>query len=201
MASYTSDSVLVAEAAILYAPTGTTLPDETSVAWNTFGSWTGWTMLGYTTAPTTFNYSYGTFQVDVQQSLAPIKQRKTNEAVAIGTSLAQFEGALVALVLGGTNSDTAAGASQKAFSRVVTGGDPSLTERMFAIEGWREVAGVKQPVRIFVYRGTITASGDIPFDKNAVTAIPITINALGDTTKAVGQNLLEIQIVTAAATS
>ncbi len=200
MASYTSDSVLVAEAAILYAPTGTSLPDETSVAWNTFGSWTGWTMLGYTTQPTTLTYNYDLFQVDVQQSLAPIKQRKTNESVVIGSALAQFEGALLALVLGGSNSDTAAGVGQKAFSRVVAGGDPAMTERMFAIEGWREVSGVKQPVRVFIYRGTISANGDIPFDKNAVTAIPITITGLGDSTKSAGQNLLEIQIVTAAAT-
>lgn len=202
MASYTSDSVLVAEAAILYAPTGTALPDETSVAWNTFGSWTGWAMLGYTSAPTTFTYNYETFSVDVQQSLAPIKQRKTSESVVIASSLAQFEGPLIALALSGTNASTAAGASQKAFDRITTGGDPALTERMFAIEGWRQDSvGTKQPVRVFVYRGTITANGGIPFDKNAVTAIPISITGLGDSTKAIGANLLEIHIVTAPATS
>ncbi len=199
MASYTSDSVLVAEAAILCAPTGTSLPSISTVAWNTFGSWTGWTMLGYTTQPTTFAYNYETFQVDVQQSLAPIKQRKTGESATISSALAQFEGALLALVLGGSNSDTAAGSGVKPNSRVTTGGDPALTERMYAIEGWREVSGVKQPVRIFVYRATITANGDIPFDKNAVTAIPFTINALADPTKAIGAQLLEVQIATGAA--
>jgi hypothetical protein len=202
MASYTSDSVLVAEAAILYAPTGTALPDETSVAWNTFGSWTGWTMLGYTTQPTTFTYAYDTLQVDVQQSLAPIKQRKINESVVLASALAQFEGALLALVLSGTNVTTAAGAGQKGFDRVTTGGDPALTERMFAIEGWRQdSAGTKQPVRCFIYRGTITANGAVPFNKSAVTEIPITITGLGDSTKAIGANLLEWQIVTAPATA
>lgn len=202
MASYTSDSVLVAEAAVLYAPMATALPDETSVAWNTFGSWTGWTMLGYTTQASTFSYSYDVFEVDVQQSLAPIKRRKTGEAVAISTALAQFEGALLALALSGTNATVAAGAGQKGWDRVIMGGDPALDEYMFALEGWREdAAGAKQPVRVFMHRGTITVNGEIPFDKNAVTAIPITINGLADSTKAVGAQLLEIHVVTAAATS
>lgn len=199
MASYSSDSVLVAEAAILYAPTGTSLPSISTVAWNTFGSWTGFTMLGYTTEPTRLSYTYETFSVDVQQSLAPIKQSKTSESVVISSALAQFEGALLALVLGGTNVDTAAGSGVKPNQRVTTGGDSALVDRIFAIEGYRLVSGVKQPVRVFVYRATITASGDIPFDKAAVTAVPITITGLGDSTKAAGANLLEIQIATGAA--
>lgn len=202
MTTYTSDSVLVAEAAVLYAPLATALPDETSVAWNTFAGWTGWTMLGYTTVATEFSYSYDVFEVDVQQSLAPIKRRKISEVGSISTSLAQFEGALLALVLSGTNTTVAAGASQKAWDRVVFGGDPALDEYMFAIEGWREdSAGTKQPVRIFGYRGTITANGGIPFDKNAVTAIPIAINLLADSSKAVGAQLGEIHVITAPASS
>lgn len=199
MASYSSDSVLVAEGAVLTAPTGTTIPSISTVAWNTFGSWTGWTMLGYTTEPTQLTYSYDLFEGDVQQSLAPIIQRKTNERTVITSALAQFEGALLALVLSGTNTITAAGSGVKPNERIVTGGDPALTERMFAIEGWRQVAGVKQPVRVFVYRATITANGAIPFDKNAITAIPFTVNALGDPSKAIGQNLMEIHIATGAA--
>jgi hypothetical protein len=202
MASYSSDSVLVAEAAVLYAPLNTALPDETTVAWNTFAGWTGWTMLGYTTQASTFSYSYDVFEVDVQQSLAPIKRRKTSETATISTALAQFEGEILALVLSGTNTNTAAGASQKGWSRVVTGGDPALDEYMFALEGWREDSGGnKQPVRIFVYRGTITVNGDIPFDKNAVTSVPVTINALADAGKSVGAQLMEIHIVTAPASS
>jgi hypothetical protein len=202
MASYSSSSVLVAEAAVLTAPLGTALPDETSVAWNTFGSWTGWTMLGYTNQPTAINYSYDLFQVDVQQSLSPIKSRKTNERVTFKTSLAQFEGALLAIALQGSNSDTAAGASQKAFSEVVMGGDPAMTERMFALEGWREdSAGTKQPVRVFAYRTIVSADGDIVWDKAAVTGIPITATGMADTTKSIGQQLLKIHVITAPASS
>lgn len=198
MASYQSDSVLVAEAAVLFAPANTALPSIQTVPWNTFGSWTGWTMLGYTSAPTSLNYAYDLFQVDVQQSLAPIKSRKTSETVTIKSTLAQFEGPLLALALQGTNTTTAPGVGVKGLDDVVSGGDPSLTERMFALEGWRENAagGGKMPVRVFVYRSVISADGDIVWDKAALTGIPITVTAMGDPTKSQGANLLKIQVVT-----
>ena len=207
MPAYSADDVIVSEASVLYAPTGTTIPDETSVAWydngGTFSNWTGWTLLGYTTTPTTLGYSYDLFEVDVQQSTVPIKRRKTSESLVIGTTLAQFDGDILALVLGGTNTDTAAGASQKAFSQVVAGGDTNLSEYMFAIEGYRpsNSTGTKQPVRVFVYKATINVNGDIPFDKAGTTQIPVQINALADTSKAIGQQLVRIDIVTDDASS
>ena len=118
--------------------------------------------------------------------------------MTIKTVLAQFEGPLLALALQGTNTTTAPGVSVKGFDEVVSGGDPSITERMFALEGWRQdTAGNKQPVRVFVYRSVVSADGDIAWDKAAVTGIPITVTAMGDATKSIGQNLLKVQIVTA----
>jgi len=202
MASYSSTKIMTAEAALLYAPLGTSLPDETSVAWNTFGSWTGWTLMGYTTQPSNISYTYDQFEVDVQQSLAPVKRRKTTERTTITTALAQLEGSLLALVLSGTNTTTAAGASQKGWDRVVYGGDPALNEYMFALEGWLEDSGGdKQPVRYFLYKATITQNGEMVFDKNNVAALPIQIAALNDTTKSVGQQMGEVHIVYDPATS
>ncbi len=202
MASYSSTKIMTAEAALLFAPLNTALPDETSVAWNTFGSWTGWTMMGYTTQPASISYTYDVFEVDVQQSLAPVKRRKTNERIQITSALAQLEGALLAVVYSGTNTTTAAGASQKGWDRVQFGGDPALDEYMFALEGWLEDSvGTKQPVRYFLYKATITQNGDLTFDKNNVAALPIQVAALGDPAKSAGVNLAEIHIVTAPATS
>lgn len=202
MATYSSTKIMTAEAALLYAPLDTALPDETTVAWNTFGSWTGWTMMGYTTQPAAINYTYDVFEVDVQQSLAPVRRRKTNERVQISSALAQLEGAILAVIYSGTNTTTAAGASQKGWDRVQFGGDPALDEYMFALEGWLEdTAGTKQPVRYFVYRATITQNGDISFDKNNVAAVPIQVAGLSDSSKATGVNLAEIHIVTAPATA
>lgn len=202
MASYSSSKIMTAEAAVLYAPLATALPDETTVAWNTFAGWTGWTMMGYTTQPAAINYTYDVFEVDVQQSLAPVRRRKTNERVQITTALAQLEGANLALVYSGTLTSTGAGAGQKAWDRIQFGGDPALDEYMVALEGWLEdTNGDKQPVRYFLYVATITQNGDWVFDKNNVAALPIQIAALGDSSKAAGVNLAEIHVVTAPASS
>lgn len=201
MPSFSADDVLVSEANVLYAPLSTAIPDETSVAYGAY-PWAGWTLLGYTTTPTTFSYAYDVFSAEVQQVTTPIKQRKTTETLTIGTTLAQFDGDILALVLSGTNVVTPAGAGQKEFSRVVAGGDTNLSEYMFGVEGYRiDDAGNKQPVRVIVYKATITASGDIPFDKAGVTGIPVTITALGDPAKSAGQNLVEIISVLAPASS
>lgn len=201
MPNFSSDDVLVSEANVLFAPLSTAIPDETTIAYGAY-PWAGWTLLGYTSAPATFSYGYDVFSADVQQLTTPIKQRKTTETLTIGTTLAQFDGDILALVLSGTNVVTPAGAGQKGFSRVTAGGDTNLAEWMFGIEGYRiDVAGNKQPVRVIVYKATITASGDIPFDKAAITGIPITITALGDPTKAVGASLVEVISVLAPATS
>ena len=200
MPNFSADDVIVGEGNLLYAPLATALPDETSVGYGDYDSWTGWTHFGYTTEPITFNYAYDEFSVEVQQSLAPLKRRKTNESMTIATTLAQFSGDVLALVTGGTNTDTASGSGQKGFSRVVGGGTTNISEYMVAVEGYRvDSTGVQQPVRVFLYKATITASGDIPFDRAGVTGLPITITGLTDPDRAVGENLFEAQIVTAAA--
>lgn len=200
MPNFSADDVIVGEGNLLYAPLATALPDETTVAYGDYDAWTGWTHFGYTTEPITFNYAYDEFSVEVQQSLAPLKRRKTNESMTIATTLAQFSGDVLALVTGGTNTDTAAGSGQKGFSRVVGGGTTNIAEYMVAVEGYRvDSTGVQQPVRVFLYKATITASGDIPFDRAGVTGLPITITGLTDPDRAVGENLYEAQIITAPA--
>lgn len=201
--NYSSASVIVSPVDVLYAPMGTALPDETTVAWRTFTGWhANWVHLGYTMTPTSMNYTYDVTEVSVEQVTSPIKRSKTNERVTFNLELAQFEGANLALILDGTNTPTAAGAGQKAFSRVVAGGSTTLNEYMFAIEGVRpDSAGTDQPFRIFVYRATIRANGDIQFAKANGTALPVIVEGLTDTTKTVGQQLLEVQIVTAPASS
>lgn len=206
MATFSSNGVLISDARLLYSPTGTALPDETTVVWNdstgAYTNWTSWTLLGYTTEPTVISYTYDVFEVDVQQSASPIKRSKTDESVTAATTLAQFEGPILELLLGGTNTTTAAGAAQKGFDSVVAGGDTSLSEYQFGIEGYRlDSANTKQPVRVFIYRGTIRQNGDIPFDKAGVTGMPIIVEGLADTSKATGAQLLNIQIVTSPATS
>jgi len=203
MPTFNSDDVLVTPANVLYAPVGTALPDESTVEYNSYGDWSGFTLLGYTTSPTSFTYGYETFDVEVQQSAAPIKSSKTNETLTLSFTLAQFDPDILALVLDGTANDTAAGPGQKAFSQVDAGGDTQLSEYMFAIEAYRTEpgTGIKQPVRIFVYRGSLSVNGDISFDKGGVTQVPCQVTALADSTKPVGSQLVSVQIITGGATT
>lgn len=198
MANFSADDVLIGEANWLVAPLGTTLPDDTSVDWNDFASWpAGWLHLGYTTAPTTMNYSYDEAAVDVQQSTAPIKRRKTSETLTLGTTLAQFNGDVLELVLQATATDTPAGVGQKAVTTIKGGGSTNLPEYMVGVETYRiDGSGNAQPVRVFLYKATIAASGDIPFDKSNAAGIPVTATGLADPNRTVGQQVFEIQIVT-----
>lgn len=196
--NFSSDDVLIGEANWLVAPLGTELPSETDVEWNDFDSWAeGWQHLGYTTEPTTMNYSFESASVEVQQTTAPIKQRKTSETLTLGTTLAQFNGDLIARVMQGTNTDTPAGAAQKAFSQITGGGSSNLPEYMVAVETYRvDSDGNQQPVRVFLFKATLATSGDVAFDKAAAAGIPITATGLADPDRAVGAQVYQIDIVT-----
>src|ERR1044072_7646803 len=131
VANFSASDVLVGAANLLIAPKGTAIPDETTVPINTFGSWaSGWVHLGYTQDAPTFTYNYETFEVLAQESTAPLRRSKVNETLQISTNLLQFSGAHLAYVTGGTLSQTAAGASQKAYDRIITGGATNLPEHM-----------------------------------------------------------------------
>lgn len=201
--SFNSADVLVTAANILYAPLGTNLPDETSVDWNDFASWpAAWKHMGYTNAAARTTYSYDVAAVNVEQSTAPIAQRKENETAVTDISLVQFNGDNIALLLDGTASTVAAGSGQKGWTKVVTGGLTNLKEYMFALEGFRpDVNGNEQPVRIFFYRGTVRINGSIEFAKATQTALPAQITALLDSGKTAGAQLMEVHIITAPATA
>lgn len=202
MPSYAVSDIIVSHAALLYAATTASLPDETTVAFNSYASWTGWTLLGYTNEPAVVTLDVETLALTVEQQLARVKEVVTSEALSIKSKLVQFDGALLAVLLRGANTNTAAGAGQKAYSEMTFGGNPQLSEYQFAIEGYRvDSAGTKQPVRIFVYKGVITAMGDVGFDKANMVGVPFEIHALADTSKSDGANLGKIHIVTAPASS
>ncbi len=201
--AFNERDVLLGAGNILYAPLATVLPDETTVAYNTLTGWAaGWIHLGYTNTPIQINYSYDVTELFVEQSSAPIIQRKNNERITIDVELSQFNGLNLAVATGGTNTTTAAGAAQKAYDRIVGGGDIVLDEWMFGIEGVRPDANnIDQPVRFFLHRGTIRANGAIQFAKAGGTFIPVQITGLLSSGLAVGAQLFEAHIVKAAAAS
>ncbi len=193
--------ILLSPATIWYAPVGEALPDETTVAYG--AAWGGnWDQFSLTKTPVTLNRDASTFDVFVEQTTVPLRRAITEEKMTIETQLAEFTGDGLALVMGGTNTVTAAGASQAGYEKIVAGGEWTLPERAWGIEGkYIDADGDEFPVRLFLYRATVKLGGELSFQKGDYVGIPIQIEALGDTSKAIGAQLIEIHRVTAAATS
>jgi hypothetical protein len=193
--------ILVTPAKIYRAPVGTALPDETTVAYG--ASWgASWTDLGYTLEPVSMSYETETFKLMVEQLTAPVRSVRQEETVTIETVLAEITGANLALALDGTTTTTAPGAGQAGYDQVEAGGSVSIAEYTWGFEGYRLAANnAKLPVRVFIYRGVATLNGQLTFAKSAGVGIPLRIEALPDTTKEAGKQLLVIHNVTASPTS
>lgn len=193
--------ILVTPASIWRAPVSEPLPDESTVAYG--AAWGGnWANLGYTLEPVSLGYETETFKLMVEQLTAPVRAVRQEETVTIETVLAEITGANLALVLDGTTTPTSAGVNQVAYDRILAGGSVSLSEYAWGFEGFRLGANnARLPVRVFIYRGSATLNGQLTFAKSAGVGIPIRIEAMPDTTRAAGQQIIEIHNVTAAPTT
>ncbi len=195
--------ILVSPARILYSPLATALPDETSVAAG--DSWgASWTDLGYTLTPVAMNYGMDTFELEVEQITNPIKVTRTKETLSIETTLAELTAAHLKLAFGSSSTvtTTAAGASQHGFDELKAGGEVVIPEYQWGFEGFTlDTLNNKLVKRIFVWRAVATLGGKLEFSKKAAAGIPLKIMALADTTKTGGQQLVDVQFVTAWKTS
>ena len=192
--------IIIGPARIFYAPIGEALPAD-SLAYG--GTWTGnWEEIALTKTPFTMKRDLSTVDVMVEQSTLPVKRVATEEKVSFETTLAELTGDYLQLAMEGTNTVTAAGAAQVGKEELLAGGQADLTERTWAVEGLYETAaGVKFPIRLQIYRATAVLNGDLTFGKADSAGIPLLIDALGDLSKPVGEQLFIFQKVTAAATA
>lgn len=200
MANPSVTNVLKTGAALWYAPTGESKPDETSVAYG--GSWGGnWARVGYTKEPLTLAYESEEVDVEVEEVLAPIKRFRISESLTVETVLAELTAAYLQLAASNqdTVSETEQGASQDAYEETGLGGEVVLTEKAWGFEGlFIDSDGNEQPVRIFVHKGTAMINGELEFSQKTddYPGIPIQIKALADTTQSEGQELMLWQRVT-----
>jgi hypothetical protein len=105
------------------------------------------------------------------------------------------------LAMEGTVTTTAPGAAQVGKEELQAGGQAKLTERTWAVEGvYEDINGSKFPIRMQVWRATAVLNGELQFAKGDSAGIPLRIEALGDLSKPVGQQLFKVLKVTAAAT-
>jgi hypothetical protein len=195
--------IMIAPANIWYSATGTTLPDETTVAFG--ASWgAGWTNFGYTLNPVELSYEIETFELEVEQIANIVKRQKTKETMTVETTLAELTATNLKLAMGSsqTVSTTAAGAAQHGYEELKGGGEIYLPEYQVGFEGYiLDPTNRQMPVRLFLYRCNIVLNGKLSFAKKAAAGVPLQIMALADTAKTSGQQLFSFQRVTAWKTS
>lgn len=192
--------LLIGGALLYVAPATTALPAD-STAWGT--AWGGsWAELGKLSAPLSVIYNIETADADWQYYLSSVDRAITKEECMFESVIGEVNGAVLAYLLNGTTTTTAAGAGQVGKTTTVAGGTAILTKYTWGVEGMRvDSSGVARPRRYQINRGTATINGNLEIDKSAYGGLPISIKALADTTKSRGQHLVIFQDVTAPATS
>ena len=182
--------------------TSATTPDENTA----MASATGFTSLGWTQEGVqgTIGETRMSFMVD--DLLAPIDERKIETTFTISTVLAEVNADNLAMALGGLPTDvvdTAAGASQVAFSEYFqSAADPLVSKLKIVLEGTRyDATDAPFPIRIILTRATIKIDGDLEFKQrgDSYMGVPILITGLVDTANS--NKLFTYQFVTAAASS
>lgn len=189
--------ILTAGATMWKAPLGEPFPDETSVPKG--ADWGGnWDQLTVLSDPLTLEYSEVMTEAHEQDSLSKVEAWITEERHTLRSATMRITGDLLALLMRGTNTDTAAGGSQKAFSQVVGGGNPIITKYAIGFEGYRpdDTDGTLQPVRWFYHKASFHFDRGFTLSKDDKTRIPFVIHTYADTSQSDGEQLFVYDIVT-----
>lgn len=192
--------IVIAPATVYRAPVGEPLPSGDTID---FGeAWGGgWVNLGYTLTPVTLGWTQEIFELEVEQVTAPVKTLRVKEDGTIETTLAELTAANLNLVLDGVVTNVSAGAGTRAKEIVKAGGKTAIAEYAWGFEGLFKIDTDPLPIRVFLYRGSAILNGQLQFGKRVAAGIPIQIKALLDGGKTAGQQMIEIQKITAKATS
>lgn len=191
MSTNSSDFIL-SPGRIWIAPVGEAIPADT-VMWGTvFGG--NWTLVGETKDPVVVSYNFDTVDIVTQQLLTPVGRKKVKEALMVKTTLARFIAANLGLAMDGTVTNvTAATGIAYGKDTVDLGGKICLTEKQICVEALvtDDECAISLPMRLFVWRATISAGGDMTFGKDDYAGIPLEISALSQPSKPVGQQLCQ----------
>lgn len=184
--------IIITKADVWSAPVGTSIPADTVAAG---ASWSGWTRVGFTKEGVKLAYEFDTADAKIQQALAPVLRRKKSEGVKLETVMAEFTADGLKLAWGnGTVTQTAAGAGQPGKEEYVVGGSPVMDEKAWGFEGsYIDEDGATFPIRVFIFKATAEAGGDLEFTKEDQTGVPLKLAALEDMTKSEGQRLFKVQ--------
>ncbi len=199
----TAANILVSPAQVYISPTGTALPDETTVVAG--ASWgASWTDLGYTLTPLAMGVEMETFELEVEQTPNPVAMLQTKQTASFEVTLAELTAANLKYALSSRTTivTVAAAANQHGFDTLKVGGDTQLPTYQLGFEGVQlDANGNKLVKRVFIYKAILTMGGKLEFSKKAPAGIPLQVMAIADTSKTAGEQLFEIQFVTAWKTS
>ena len=195
--------ILVGPINLWYSPVGTALPSINTVAVGAaFGA--GWVSPGTTLVPLSMSYEAEELDVEVEQYPSPITRARTKETLVLETQLAEYTALNLKTAFAGTGAITtvAAGASVHASDSYSFGGDILLPQLQWGFETWvLDASSNKLPKRVFIYKATALLGGKLEFSKKSALGVPLKINALVDTGKAAGAQLMIFQIATGWKTS
>lgn len=191
------NDILIGPGRLWRAPLGTTIPDETSVAWGE--DWGGnWEDMGdlIEGQPVTLSMPEDFAKVYTEHSSSPANAVRTRREVMIKCTLAEHTADNMEALLQGDATPTSAGASQKAYTEILFGVGTEIAFYKWGIEAARkDDAGTNQPVRWFFHKGYVRLSGDTAYAKQNATGIPIEITILADKSQDAGEELGILQIV------
>jgi len=192
--------IIVTSARLWRAPVGTTLPADTlavDAAWPA-----GWIDVGYTLEPVKASYTFDVLDVMVQQEMGAVKRIRVKEALKLATVLAELTAANLALAFAGDAATVAPTATTPGYEEFSVGGTYELPESAWGLEGsYVDEDGELRPIRVFVWRATAAAGGELAFNREAVAGVPLEVSALHDRTKAKGKRLMIARRVTEDATA
>lgn len=198
MGAVSATEIMKSGAIVYYAALGESLPDETSIAAG--ADWAGnWTRIGYTGDPLVWTIEDERAVIKVEEELMDLDEHRIAFNSMLATTMAQITADHLALLLGGSVSTTAAGASQKGYDELDIDPTSLLTKYIIGFEGEHQIAdGSTQPLRVFAEKATWKVNGDVEFTKKGDTyaKLPVIAKILKGTNYA-----LRFQRVTAAATS
>ena len=181
--------IVVTAARLFHSPIGTASPLDTldvDAAWPA-----GWVSVGYTLEPVKASYTFDVLNVMVQQEMGTVKRIRIKEALKLGTILAELTATNMALAFAGEVTTAAATATLAGYEEFSIGGKYELPMAQWGIEGsYVDEEENLRPIRVFVWKATAAAGGEVVFNREQVAGIPLEIAALHDRSKAKGRRLM-----------
>lgn len=170
--------ILITPVWVWTSPVGVARPYE-EVAYG--GNWPGWRRLGYTNSPLTANLEREVQKKMVEQAMAKVGSKVTEETCTFETALAEFTLANLSLLWPGRLTIQYPTTTQMGTERLTGGGYACLSTLQWGFEGLyqNEDCTVNLPFRFYCI-GEAEMGGELEFGKATQTGLPLRVEASFD---------------------